>query len=68
MRSRVKEQEKIRKKEKRKQNRSRRIKMVVICLIVITLFLIWGNFIESNMLLIHDYKIESERLNFIFYI
>lgn len=62
MRSRVKEREKIRRKEKRKLTRGRRIKMVVIALIVITLFLIWGNFIESNMLVIHDYKIESERL------
>ncbi len=36
--------------------------MVVICLIIVTLFLVWGNFIEPNMLIIHDHKIESERL------
>lgn len=62
MKSRYQQNEEKRKKEKREKNKGRFKKMIIFLIIVVILLLIWGKFIEPNLLMINDYKLESEQL------
>lgn len=62
MKSRYKLNEKQRKKERRETYRIKYRKFVILITIILLLLLIWGKFGEPNMLVIRDYKIESQGL------
>lgn len=51
------------KKEKREQKRKRRKKMLLIILILIVLAIMYARFIEPNILLVNEKKIETEKIS-----
>ena len=64
--SRLKEQEKTIKKEKKEQSKEKRKslfkKLFMICLILGILALIYAAFIEPNILLVNEHKIETDKI------
>lgn len=62
MRSRYEENKQKRRLERKKRKKLRHKKFIIFLLIIFLLLLIWGKFIEPNLLMINDYKIESETL------
>ena len=62
MKSRYEENKKRRKIEQKKERKLRHKKMILFLVIVILLILVWGKFIEPKLLVINDYKLESEQL------
>ena len=70
MTSRVKKFEKIEKnekekikKEKKERRKKRGKKMLIILLMLTVLAIIYARFVEPNMLLVHEYKIETEKIS-----
>jgi len=62
MKSRYKINEKKRRKERMAKYKIRYKKFLLILTIIILLLIVWGKFGEPNLLMINDYKIESETL------
>ena len=59
MKSRYEQREKLRKIERKKQNKGKSIKIIAFILTIVLLIIVWGKFIEPNILTINDYKIEN---------
>ena len=62
MKSRYKLNEKKRKKELRVKYRIKYRKFIIVLGILLLLLLVWGKFVEPNMLVINDYKVEIQDL------
>ena len=62
MKSRYKINEKKRRKERMAKYKIRYKKFLLILTIIILILIVWGKFGEPNLLMINDYKIESETL------
>lgn len=62
MKSRYKKNEEMRKKERQEVTRPRRIKAFIIIGSILLILFTWGKFIEPNLLVINDYKLENENL------
>lgn len=62
MRSRYKEKKEERKIESRGRRKAMLIKLSIIAVIIIILTLIWGIFVEPNLLTIKDYKVVNEKI------
>ena len=62
MKSRYKLNERKRKRERRAVYRIKYRKFLILIGVLLLLLLVWGKFIEPNMLVIRDYKIEAQGL------
>ena len=62
MKSRYKLNEKIRRKERRTRYKLKYRKFVILITVILLLILIWGKFVEPHLLIINDYKVESNDL------
>lgn len=62
MRSRYKEKKEERKIESRGRKKTMLIKIGILFIIIIGITLIWGIFVEPNLLTIKDYKVSNEKL------
>lgn len=62
MESRYQKNEKKRKQAKKKKNKKLLKKLLILLIIIIIMLILWGFFIEVNLLKVNDYKIKDEKI------